>query len=93
MRVRYVSLLRIQRQLQDLPRNYARFQQYLRTVMNPEGTDAMTSFAARLLSLFVFPVTRQTPGIAAKRVGSSSAAQPVTRIFAPGVSLWARRIA
>jgi hypothetical protein len=38
MRLRYVPLLQLQRQLQGLPRDYARFQQYLRTVLNPEGT-------------------------------------------------------
>jgi hypothetical protein len=38
MRLRYVPLLQLQCQLQGLPRDYARFQQYLRTVMNPEGT-------------------------------------------------------
>jgi hypothetical protein len=38
MRMRYVPLLRFQRQLQGLPRDYARFQQYLRKVMNPEGS-------------------------------------------------------
>jgi len=38
MKVNYVPLLPVQRGLQGLPRNYARFQQYLRTVMNAEGT-------------------------------------------------------
>ena len=38
MKLRYVPLLPVQRGLQGLPRNYARFQQYLRTVMNSEGT-------------------------------------------------------
>jgi hypothetical protein len=38
MKVRYFPLLPVQRGLQALPRNYARFQQYLRTVMNADGT-------------------------------------------------------
>jgi hypothetical protein len=38
VKVRYVPLLPVQHGLQALPRNYARFQQYLRTVMNADGT-------------------------------------------------------
>jgi hypothetical protein len=38
MKLNYVPLLPLQRQLQGLPRDYARFQEYLRTVMNSEGT-------------------------------------------------------
>lgn len=38
MKLRYVPLLPVQRRLQTLPRNYARFQEYLRTVMNAAGT-------------------------------------------------------
>ena len=38
VKVRYVPLLPVQQGLQALPRNYARFQQYLRTVMNADGT-------------------------------------------------------
>ena len=52
--------------------------------MKPAATGVMTSFAAKALSLLAFPTTRDTPGIAAKVVGSSSAAQPVTRIRASG---------
>jgi len=40
----------------------------------------MTSLAAKPLSLAAFPTTRDTPGMAANDVASSSAAQPVTRI-------------
>jgi hypothetical protein len=38
MKLDYTPLLPIQRELQALPRDYARFRQYLRTVMNKEGT-------------------------------------------------------
>ena len=38
MNLTYVPLLPVQREIQGLPRNYARFRQYLRTVMNSEGT-------------------------------------------------------
>jgi len=38
VKVRYEPLLPVQKDLQALPRNYARFQQYLRTVMNAGGT-------------------------------------------------------
>src|SRR6476469_8507710 len=38
MNLRYVPLLPVQRGLQGLPRTYARFRQYLRTVMNADGT-------------------------------------------------------
>jgi hypothetical protein len=38
MRLHYVPLLPVQQGLQAPPRNYARFQQYLRTVMNADGT-------------------------------------------------------
>jgi hypothetical protein len=39
MNLQYTPLLRIQREIQGLPRNYERFQQYLRTILNAEGTD------------------------------------------------------
>src|SRR5262245_23243461 len=38
MKLNYVPLLPLQRQIQGLPRDYARFQEYLRKVMNSEGT-------------------------------------------------------
>ena len=38
MKITYVPLLPVQQGLQALPRNYARFQQYLRTVMNADRT-------------------------------------------------------
>jgi hypothetical protein len=38
MKLHYAPLLPLQRQLQGLPRNYARFREYLRTVMNSAGT-------------------------------------------------------
>jgi hypothetical protein len=38
VKVSYVPLLPVQQGLQALPRNYARFQQYLRTVMNADRT-------------------------------------------------------
>jgi len=66
MNVDYVPLLQTQRELQGLPRNYARFQQYLRTIlsadrkrlelpplgiMNPMGKDHVTVLLDQLLAL------------------------------------------
>src|SRR5260370_7268842 len=66
MNVDYVPVLRIQRELQGLPRNYARFRQYLRTIiseggtalelpplgiMNPMGKDHVTVLLDQLLAL------------------------------------------
>ena len=60
----------------------------------PAATGVMTSFAAKALSLRAFPTTRDTSGIASNDAGSSSAAQPVTRILRDrAVARWARRIA
>jgi hypothetical protein len=39
MRFDYVPLLSIQREIQGMPRGRARFEQYLRTISNPAGTD------------------------------------------------------
>jgi hypothetical protein len=39
MRLDYVPLLRIQRELHDLPVGPDRFQKYLRTISRPDGTD------------------------------------------------------
>jgi len=39
MNLTYVPLLYIQRELQGLPRNYERFQQYLRTIIKADGSD------------------------------------------------------
>ena len=58
--------------------------------MNPDG--AMTPGGPKALNLLEFPTTRETSGIASKDHGSSSAAQPVTRIRAAGRRRWARRI-
>src|SRR5271165_1975842 len=65
MNLHYVPLLQIQRDLQGLPRNYERFQQYLRTIspdgatlelpplgiMNPMGKDHVTALLDALLAL------------------------------------------
>jgi len=66
MKITYVPLLPVQQGLQALPRNYARFQQYLRTVMNadrsgpeltpllmanPMGKDHVTALLDALLAL------------------------------------------
>jgi hypothetical protein len=39
MNINYIPLLPTQRELQSLPRNYARFQEYLRTVLNEDRSD------------------------------------------------------
>jgi hypothetical protein len=38
MKLRYVPLLSVQQEIQGLPKNRARFMQYLRTIMNADGT-------------------------------------------------------
>jgi hypothetical protein len=37
MRLEYVPLLRVQRDLHEIPRGHARFRQYLRTILTPDG--------------------------------------------------------
>lgn len=64
MKLEYVPLLQVQRGIQALPRNYARFRQYLRTmltqdgvelpplgIMNPMGKDHVTALLDALLAL------------------------------------------
>jgi len=41
MKLDYVPLLPIQRELQGLPRNYARFERYIRTMTNAYGEQGM----------------------------------------------------
>jgi hypothetical protein len=41
MQLNHVPLLRVQREIQGLPRNYARFRQYLRTMRNQYGEEGM----------------------------------------------------
>src|SRR5262245_51550781 len=80
MKLEYVPLLQVQRGLQGLPRNFARFQQYLRTmlnddgvelpplgVMNPMGKDHVTALLDALLAL-------DADGIAARAAADASAA-------------------
>ena len=38
MQIEYVHLLQVQRELHDIPRGMARFRQYLRTMLNEDGT-------------------------------------------------------
>jgi hypothetical protein len=38
MNLEYVPLLRIQRELQGMPRSHERFREYLRTMTNEDGT-------------------------------------------------------
>ncbi len=65
MKLTYVPLLQIQRELQGLPRNHERFRQYLRTIcpdaatlelpplaiMNPMGKDHVTALLGAFLAL------------------------------------------
>lgn len=51
MNLEYVPLLRVQCELQGLPRNYARFQQYLRTTtlgFTPRGLSPWAGLALAL---------------------------------------------
>ncbi|HZN57027.1 MAG TPA: hypothetical protein VFD71_03050 [Planctomycetota bacterium] len=80
MKMDYIPLLCIQRELQGLPRNYARFQQYLRTmlgrdcvelpplgIMNPMGREHVTALLDALLEL-------DADGIGARAAAEASAA-------------------
>jgi hypothetical protein len=82
VKLEYVPLLRVQRELQGLPRNYARFQQYLRTmlnddgvelpplgIMNPMGKDHVTAMLDALLGL-------DADGIGAQAAADASIALP-----------------
>jgi hypothetical protein len=50
MNLQYVPLLRIQRELQGIPRGLGRFQQYLRTVLNRDAAGRTLGFTPRGLS-------------------------------------------
>jgi hypothetical protein len=80
MNLEYVPLLQIQRQLQGMPRNYERFQEYLRTIfasdgtglelpsliaMNPMGKDHVTALLDALLAM-------DADGIAARTVAEAA---------------------
>jgi hypothetical protein len=39
MNLEYVPLLQVQRRLQGMPRDYGRFQEYLRTLLSPDGVE------------------------------------------------------
>lgn len=82
MELEYVPLLQTQRGLQTLPRNYARFRQYLRTmlgpdevrlpplgIMNPMGKDHVTALLDELLAL-------DADGIGARAAAEVAAALP-----------------
>src|SRR5712692_8625614 len=77
MKLDYVPLLRVQRELQGLPRNYDRFRLYLRTVltkdgkglelppliaMNPMGKEHVTDLLDALLALDADGVASRTLG-------------------------------
>jgi hypothetical protein len=81
MNLDYVPLLQVQRDLHGLPRNYERFQEYLRTmqnaygtdglrvpllIMNPMGKDHVTALLDALLAL-------DADGIAARTLAEASA--------------------
>jgi len=79
MNLDYVPLLKIQRELQGLPRNLERFPQYLRTVLNedevelpplmianPMGKDHVTALLDALLAL-------DADGVAARAAAEASA--------------------
>lgn len=80
MKLEYVPLLQVQRELQGLPRNYARFRRYLGTllndegvelpplgIMNPMGRDHVTALLDALLAL-------DADGVGARAAAEASAA-------------------
>ena len=81
MHLEYVPLLRTQREIQGLPRDYARFRQYLRTmlgrdgvelpplgIMNPMGKDHVTALLDAYLALDGEGIGARTAGEAAARL-------------------------
>ena len=81
VKLEYVPLLQVQRELQDMPRDYQRFRQYLRTItapdgrslelpsllaMNPMGKEHITDLLDALLAL-------DADGIAARAAADASA--------------------
>ena len=46
MRIEYVPLLKVQRELYDLPRGFDRFREYLRTMVDPETKDLALPLSA-----------------------------------------------
>jgi hypothetical protein len=79
MNLEYVPLLRVQHELQRLPRNFARFRQYLRTMinedglelpplglMNPMGKDHVTALLDTLLAM-------DADGVGARATADASA--------------------
>jgi hypothetical protein len=81
VKLEYVPLLQVQRELQDMPREYQRFRQYLRTItapdgrslelpsllaMNPMGKEHVTDLLDALLTL-------NADGIAARATADASA--------------------
>jgi hypothetical protein len=83
MKLTYVPLLQIQRELQGLPRNYARFRRYLRTMidydgqtvelpplmwMNPMGKDHVTDLLDALLALDADALATQAAAEASTRL-------------------------
>jgi hypothetical protein len=85
MKLEYVPLLRVQRELHGLPRNHARFRQYLRTmlsadgtglelpslvVMNPMGKDHVTALLDALLALDADRVAARAASEASTRLAN-----------------------
>ncbi len=83
MKVKYVPLLRIARELQGMPRNYDRFQQYLRTIrtadgnslerptllwMNPMGRDHVTALLDALLAMDADGIAARTAAAACEQL-------------------------
>jgi hypothetical protein len=83
MKIEYVPLLRIARELQGMPRNYDRFRQYLRTIinyddqvvempallwMNPMGRDHVTALLDALLALDADGIAAQVAAEASEQL-------------------------
>jgi hypothetical protein len=85
MNLEYVPLLRTQRELQGMPRDYGRFRQYLRTIisedgtglklpplgiMNPMGKDHVTALLDALLTLDADEIAARTVAQAANELSN-----------------------
>lgn len=85
MKLEYVPLLQVQRELQGMPRGLARFRQYLRTIVNQDGTglvlptlgianpmakDHVTALLDELLALNADDIARRALAEAAHEVSA-----------------------
>jgi hypothetical protein len=96
MKLEYVPLLRVQREIQSLPRDRKRFEQYLRTIaapdgkslelpsliaMNPMGKEHVTALLDALLALDADGISAQATAEAAGRLADTPGDCKITLVI------------